>query len=26
LFGTTAGFKASEPNITTTTTDTEDDF
>ena len=26
LFGTTAGFKASEPNITTTSTDTEDDF
>ena len=26
LFGTTAGFKASEPNVTTTTNDTEDDF
>jgi hypothetical protein len=26
LFGTTAGFKASEPNITATSTDTEDDF
>src|SRR5210317_66027 len=26
LFGTTAGFKASEPNVTTTSTDTEDDF
>ena len=26
LFGTTAGFKASEPNVTTTANDTEDDF
>ena len=26
LFGTTAGFKASEPNVTTTTNDIEDDF
>ena len=26
LFGTTAGFKASEPNVTTTVNDTEDDF
>jgi hypothetical protein len=26
MFGTTEGFKASEPNITPTLTETEDDF
>jgi len=26
LFGTTAGFKASEPNVTTTDTTDDDDF